>query len=113
MVFIDQKLTWQSYLSIKALSTTRQVKLIDNKEFTKVALDKNVRTFVVYVAFLNLRQMTIFPARKTQIVLLVAEKVTISVKYFDFANVFLEKSVVELPKYLNINKHLIDLEPDK
>lgn len=44
---------------------------------------------------------------------MLVEKITISAKYLDYANVFSKKSVVELFEQININKHLIDLEPDK
>lgn len=45
--------------------------------------------------------------------LLVAKEVTILAKYSDFANIFSEKYAVKLSKRLDINKHLIDLEPGK
>lgn len=39
--FAAEKLTWGSYTVIKALATTRQVKLVDKHNFVQVALDKN------------------------------------------------------------------------
>lgn len=48
--FGAKKLTWRFYTIAKALFTTSWVKLIDNREFAKVVLDKNFKTFVVYVA---------------------------------------------------------------
>lgn len=44
---------------------------------------------------------------------LLAKKVSILIKYPDFTDVFLEKSVVELHKHFIINKYSINLEPDK
>ena len=62
-----------------------------------MALNKNIKAFVMYVSFLELK-MTIYPARKAQLALLLAEKVTVPAEYLDFANVFLEKSANILPE---------------
>lgn len=64
------------------------------------------------VAYLRAK-MSIYLAWKAQIALLLAEKFTIPNDYLEFANVFSKKSAIELPKYFNINKHTIDLEPGK
>ena len=48
--FVEKKLTWRSYTATKALPTTKQVELINNKEFAKVALDENFETYVIYMA---------------------------------------------------------------
>ena len=53
------------------------------------------------------------PAWKTQIVLLLAEKVIIPNKYSNFADVFLKEFAVKLPKCSNINKYAIELERGK
>ena len=47
------KLIWRFYTAAKALPTTSRIKLIDKREFTKVALDENSETFVIYVAALE------------------------------------------------------------
>ena len=61
--FAEKKLTWRSYTTKKALSTTQRVELIDKKEFVKAALDENIEVFVVHVSFLSLRsKMTIHSA---------------------------------------------------
>lgn len=39
--FTKKKLTWRSYTTAKTLPTYRQVKLINMKEFSKVAIDEN------------------------------------------------------------------------
>ena len=58
-----KKLTWKTYITNKALSTNCQVEFIDWKEFAKVALDKNIDTFVVYVSSLR-SKITIYPAKE-------------------------------------------------
>lgn len=37
----------------EALLTTQWVKIINKKKFTKVALNKNIGAFVVYIVFLT------------------------------------------------------------
>ena len=64
---------------------------------------------VVYQA----AKMLINPAWKAQITLLMAEKVSVPKEYTDFLDVFFKKSAKMLFKRSNINKHAINLEPDK
>ena len=47
--------------------------------------------------------MAIYPARKAQIVLLVAKEVKISTKYLDFSDVFLEKKALILSEATKLN----------
>ena len=51
--FDIKSFTWRSYSTAKALSTIRKVELIDKYDFTKAALNKNSKTFVVHVAALG------------------------------------------------------------
>ena len=48
--FGEKILTWKSYTTNKALPTTKQIQIVDLKEFVKVALDAGSKTFVIYVA---------------------------------------------------------------
>lgn len=54
----------EAYLEVlyykQRLSTTKQVDLINEKEFVKMALDKNSKTFVIYVVFFNLNSNSIY-----------------------------------------------------
>ena len=108
----EKELTWRTYTTKEALPATRRVKIIDQKEFAKAVLDENIEAFVVHVSFLELR-MTIEPAREAQLALLLTEKVTVPVKFSDFADVFLEKSANVLPERTGANKHAIKLEEGK
>ena len=66
--FAQEEFTWRPYILAKALPTTKRVKLINKKEFAKVALDENSEIFVVNVASLNLAPAPgIYPDRATQI----------------------------------------------
>ena len=64
--FTEKELVWGSYTVAEALPTTKQVELIDKKEFAKAALDEESETFVMHVAALEapLAGMTIYPSRK-------------------------------------------------
>ena len=65
----------------------------------------------MYVSFPSLgSKMTINPAWKDWITLLLGKKVTIPYKYTDFADIFLKKSAEMLPKCIGINKYAIKLE---
>ena len=67
---------------------------------------------MVHVAFLT-SKMSIHLARKSQIALLIAKKVTVLAKYSDFANIFSKKSSEMLLKYAGINGYAIKLENSK
>lgn len=62
----------------------------------KTALDKNIEASVVHVIFLNLSLISIHPAKKAQIVLLLDKEVKILIQYSDF---FFRK------KGLSVNKN--------
>ena len=85
--FVEKELTWRSYTTDKALSATKRVKLIDKKEFTKVALDENSKTFVMHIASLNLAP-GIHSEKEAQIASLLTKEVKILDNYSDYANVF-------------------------
>lgn len=53
------KFIWRSYTNAKALSTTNRVEFIDKKKFAKVALDKNLKTFIIYVSALEATENSI------------------------------------------------------
>ena len=48
--FGKETLTCKSYTTNKALSTTKQVQLVDLKEIVIAALDVDSKTFIVHVA---------------------------------------------------------------
>lgn len=57
--------------------------------------------------------MLIYLARKAQVALLLAKKVSVFTKYADFLNVVFKKSTAVFSNCLNINKYVINLEPNK
>ena len=110
--FVEKKLTWRSYTIAEALPTTKWAKLINKKEFAKVALDENSETFVVHVASLSLVP-GIHPDREAQIAFLLIEEVKIPNKYSDFTDVFSEEKALVLPEHTKFNEYAIDLEDGK
>ena len=75
-------------------------------------LNENIEAFIVYVAFFT-SKMIIYLAQKTQIALLLAEKVTIPEEYSDFANIFSKKLVGVLSECMGINKKVMELQKSK
>ncbi len=104
-------LQWRFYTTRNIFPTSRQVELIEKKEFAVAVLDPKHEVLVVYVAALNVDLGDkIYPSKKAQIVRLKADKAStkVSRKYANFADVFSPKSVVEFFKYMRINDHAID-----
>lgn len=75
------------------LLITKRVKLIEKKEFAIMVIYDNVKVFIVYITFLSVSAQTIwiYLAKKTQIVLLLAEKIKILVKYSDSSDLSQKK----------------------
>ena len=71
--FVAKKLTLRSYITAKALPTTKRGELIDKKEFGKAALGENFGTFVVHVVALDLA-LRIYPDKEAQIVSYIRKK---------------------------------------
>lgn len=92
---------------MKALSTTKQVEIIDKKLFTKVALDKNVEAFVKNITSVSLHLILIHSAQEAQIALLITEDISILAKYLDFSDTFPNEKV---SKITNLNQHAIELQ---
>lgn len=88
--FTKKKLAQRFYTTAKALSTTKQIKLIGKKKFAKVALQKNMKVFVIYMTFIDLSLMLIYLSKKTQIMSLFTKEMKIPIKYSNFCYVFLK-----------------------
>ena len=66
----------------------------------------------MHVSFLG-SKVTIYPARKAQLALILAEKDTVPTKYSDFTDVFSEKSPNVLPERTGANDHATELKEGK
>lgn len=78
-----------------------------------MALDKNIKVFIMHKTSLSLSLMLIYLVKKVQIYLLIIEKVIIPKKYSDFFNVFLEKKTLVLLEITKLNQYAIKLQNNK
>ena len=67
MSFGEKTLTWRSYITSKALPTTKRVQIIEKKDFIIAAFDFNSKGFVIYVTIQEQEEMAMDPARKAKI----------------------------------------------
>lgn len=91
--------------------TTQHIKIIDRKKLTRVELNKYSDMFLVYIVFFSI--LLIYLILKTQINLLLTEKVIIIAKYFDFIDMFLKIFAIKLFKYLGTYNFTIELKRGK
>ena len=61
--FDEKTLMWGTYTTNKALPTTKQVQIVDPKEFVIVALEVDSETFVVHVAIWEREKMPVHSKR--------------------------------------------------
>lgn len=86
--------------------------MIDKKKFTKIAFDKNVKAFVLYVTSLRLclePTISIYQIKETLIALLLTEIVTNPNKYTNYNNIFSKKKASILLKITKLNQYTIKL----
>lgn len=92
-------------MATKSLPITKQVEIINKKEFAKVVLNKNIKVFVMHVTFLSFNKIMIiiYLTKKAQIALLLTKEVKILAKYLDFFNVFSKKKALVLLEITKLN----------
>lgn len=80
-----------------------------------MALDKNAKTFVMYVGALETMRIAMHLIQKAWIFLILADKALTKVlsRYFNYINVFLFNNTMKLPKSTGINEYIIKLEEVK
>ena len=143
VAFGKKTLTWKSYTTNKALPTTKQVQLVDPKEFVIAALNADSKTFIIHIAVHESEEMAMDSNRKAQVeaqnrvliqdkvqvkaqkraqiqnkakvgVLLLNEAPTqVLVEYSDYNDVFSSRNATELPKNTGLNEYAIELEEGK
>ena len=64
VVFNEGTLTWKSYTTNKALSTTEQVQIVNPKEFVIMALNADSETFVIHVPIWKWEEMVVDLGKK-------------------------------------------------
>ena len=129
VAFDEETLMWKSYITNKALLTTKRVQLVDLKEFVIAALDTDSETFVVHMAIRKRKEIAMNPDIKDQIeaqsgvqiqdraqvgALLFDEAPTeVPSEYSNYNNVFMAENAVELSENTGMNEHAIKLEENK
>ena len=110
--FQARNLQWRSYTTRNVLPTTRQVELMEKKEFAAVALDPEHEAFVIHIVALSIDSSNeVHPLKKAQIAQMKANKASSKVpsEYANFADVFSPKLAAELSEHTRINDHAIEL----
>ena len=64
VLFGEKILTWKTYTTNEALFTTKQVQIIDKKNFVIAVLDADNKTFVVYMAIQEQEEMPVHSKRQ-------------------------------------------------
>lgn len=113
-----RKLTWWSYNTIEVLFTTYIVKLINTREFAKVVLNKNSKTYILYITALKTIKtvdITIYLLLATWIAVLQLDNISTKPSAIDtnYVNVFSFNRVIKLLKNIDSNKYIIKLVEEK
>lgn len=120
--FIEKKLIWKSYITAKALPTTKRVGFINKKKFITTVLNENSETFMLYIAVLKvsleITKMMIHSFQLTQILLETIQlaalqqnkaRTKIHTEQVDYVDVFSPDLAIELLKNMSINEYAIKL----
>lgn len=114
MQFIEKELEQKSYTTLEILSTTKKIELINKRKFAITALDKNAKTFMVYVTILlAILIMQVHFFYQAQIGLLFTFKVFTKVLYKYLSYIIFFDLMIELPQNIGINEHTIKLIKSK
>lgn len=92
------------------------VELINKKEFAAVALDENVKIFVIHITTLSaVLAIQVYPSCQAQVRLFVFDRalVQFTSKYLDYAYVFLIDLAIKQTEKSGRNEHTIKLVEGK
>ena len=111
----EKTLTWRIHITNEALSTTKQVQIVNPKEFIIVVLDVDNKKFVMHVAIRKQEKMLEHSKKQAQVRALLFDMAFIEVlaEYSNYSNVFSAENAVELPENTRMNEHAIELEEGK
>ena len=123
MSFGKKILIWRTHTINKVLLTTKQVQIINKKNFVIAALDTNSNTFMIYMVIWEQEEMLMYSKKQAQIkaqngaqvetLLFDKSPTEILMEYFYYSNVFLAKNAVKLLENIRINEYIIKLEEGK
>ena len=113
--FSEKTLMLRTYTTNKALPTSKQVQIIDPKEFVIAALDVDSEMFVVHVVIREQEEMPVHSKKQAQVGALLFDEAStkIPAEYSDYSNVFSAENAADFPENIGINEHAIKLEEGK
>ena len=113
--FGKKTLTWRIHTTNEALSTTKQVQIVDPKKFVIAALDVDSKTFVVHVAIREREEMPVHSKKQALVGALLFDEAPTEVpaEYSNYSNVFSAENAAELLENIGMNEHAIKLEESK
>ena len=113
--FNKRTLTWKFYITIEALSTTKQVQIVNPKEFVIETLDVGSEIFIMHVAIWEQEKIPVHSKRQAQVRTLIFNEAPteVLVEYSNYSNVFSAENVAELLEHIRMNEHAIKLGKDK
>ena len=113
--FGERTLMWKTYTTNEALPITKQVQIINKKDFVIVTLDADSEMFVMHMAFWEWEEMSVHSKRQAQVGALLFNQalIKVSAEYSDYSNVFSAEHAAELPENTRMNEHAIKLEEGK
>ena len=79
-------------------------------EFTATVFKLEYKVFIVYITAVSVDSTyEVYSSKKTQMTYLKVDKTfsKVSSKYANFENIFSPKLIIELPKLIRINNHII------
>ena len=114
---LRSEVTLLHYITKKALTIIRRVKIVNKKEFAAAAFDLEHETYIIYIGSVgsvispSSSILDVYPFYRSQIAGLIAKKAPTKVpaKYLDFVTIFSPDLASELPKHIEINDHAIKL----
>ena len=97
--FGERTLMRKFYTINKALSTIKQVQIVNPKEFVIVVLDVNSKMLMIYMAIQKREKMLMHSKKQAQIRALLFDQVSTKIlaEYSDYSNVFLAENATKLP----------------
>ena len=115
VLFGKRTLMWRTYTTNKTLATTKQVQIVDLKEFVIAALDIDSEMFVVHVAIREREKMPMHSKKQAEIGALLFDEAPTEVpaEYSNYSDVFSVENAAELPENTGMNEHAIKLEEGK
>ena len=115
ILFGKGTLIQKSYITNKALLTTKQIQIVNLEKFVIAVLNVNNKTFVIYMTIQEQEKIPIHSTKQAQVKAILFNKafIKVPVEYFDYSNVFLAENAVELLENIRIKEHAIDLEEYK